>query len=718
MSTLRTLPGCAPFDDALAAQLQPHAASNSGYVNRLALADSPYLRQHADNPVNWHTWDDLPFAQARATDRPLFISIGYATCHWCHVMARESFADEAVAHALNAAMVSIKLDREVWPTVDAHYMSATQIISGHGGWPMSVFALPDGRPFFAATYFTRAQFLDLIARIDALWHNQRAQLEEQAARLESAIARHLNHPDATAPLAGDIRQHWRSELLQLQDRRHGGFAGAPKFPQEPWLQAAQQRAAFDRDVEAGNAVTQALHAMRLGGIHDHLGGGFHRYATDAAWRVPHFEKMLYNQAQLSLLYLRAWLLSGSTAFRSVCTTTLEYVLSDLRRPDGLFCSGSDADADGVEGLSFTWDAEQVRQALSAVEWRLACQMYGLDGAPELDGRHVLVRRGEPEDGAAVRALHERLRALRTQHPQPRVDDKAVTAWNAMTIKSLAEAGWLMQRRDWLQAAQESMQVLLKKMLHPERGLLRCRWHGDASAPATLSDHAWVLDALVSLYDGEADARWLDAAQRVHRLALQHHCDPQSGLMHNNRVQHDAPLALNNRSGADGATPSGNGQWLLACARLQRRGTIDLRTHIEQQTAALAAAANAHPLAHSTLLCALDVLEHGEISPLQHLPGHALSAHTQARQGALEVTLKTHGDARINAAELRLADTPDAEPLAGLSAADEHGLEIGTLRVADFACSELTRLTLRVTLCRERVCAPAATLTVLALPGLC
>ena len=433
-------------------------------MNRLAAETSPYLRQHAENPVDWYPWGDEAFAAARAGDRPILLSVGYASCHWCHVMAHESFEDAEVASLMNDRFVNVKVDREERPDVDAVYMEATQALTGQGGWPMPVFLDPDGRPFFAGTYFPRERrggmisFPELCERIGELWRSRRDDLEEQAGQLTAALGRSAQlDPGDGLPGAG-VLDDAVAQLARDHDPRGGGFGGAPKFPQAMSLDFLVGE--LDADLagapEAGApadelvaVVETSLDAMASGGIYDHVGGGFARYSVDPYWLVPHFEKMLYDNALLARAYLHGWQVSGEPFFARVCTETLDWALRELRQDEGGFASALDADSEGVEGRFYVWTPEQVRDALGIVAER-ALPHFGIAQGGNFEGASIPVRAtSDPENLAELKA---RLLAAREQRVRPGLDDKRLTAWNALMIAALADAGAAMERSDYLDAA--------------------------------------------------------------------------------------------------------------------------------------------------------------------------------------------------------------------------------------------------------------------------
>ena len=540
--------------------------------------DSPYLASHADNPVDWWQWGDDAFAEARRLDRPVFVSIGYAACHWCHVMAHESFEDPSVAAALNGAFVSIKVDREERPDVDALYMAATQLIAGQGGWPMSVFALPDGRPFFAGTYYPpvdrggQVGFARLVAAMADAWRTRRVDVEAQAADVERAIARELDVVDHLAPhLAAldlvAVRRRLRDELVTRVET-DGGFSGPPKFPRPAFVEALVE---FD-DADSRDAVARTLDAMARGGLYDHLAGGFARYSVDARWRVPHFEKMLSDQALLARAYLRAGAVFANAEWREVALETLRFVVRDLAVPGG-YAASLDADAGGVEGSHVTWTPSEVRAALRAegldalIEPALA--RWGITDVGDLDGRSVPhLGDGSPwATPGPLRAAAEALVRARAARPQPARDDKVILEWNAMFAGACLASG-----DGSLAATGLTLLHGLASTHHREGAWWRT---GAGRIHATAADLAWLTDAALDAFEHSGDDQWIVLADEVAAYLVTHHWD---GTVASSRepavggglyTSSDQVTDLSRRSKEifDGATPSATSVAVRALARL-------------------------------------------------------------------------------------------------------------------------------------------------------
>ena len=566
--------------------------------NRLADETSPYLLQHAENPVDWRPWGDDAWQTAREQDKPVLISIGYAACHWCHVMERESFEHEQIAALQNDLVVSIKVDREERPDIDEIYMDAQQLIHGHGGWPLNVFCTPDGKPFFGGTYFPpqgRAGmpgWPDVLQGVARAWREQRQQVEAQADQL----AQHLNltasavadfDAEAAIESPASIRSRAATALLQAADRTHGGFGGAPKFPQPFYLRLILQQAldptASNRN-DAARHLGLSLRQMAEGGIYDQLAGGFHRYAVDQIWLVPHFEKMLYDNALLIPLYLDASRLvrmahmDGDPFFAQIARETAEYLLNDLQTPDGAFFASTDADSEGEEGKYFVWTRDQLFDLLDPDDAETACRRWGVDLGGNFEGKSILHAAASVEDTAnwrnqsleQVEAALERARTTlleaRAKRIPPATDTKIIAAWNGMAIDALAQAGAVLDEPRFTAAARRAAQFILDQMRDPDGRLFRIHAGGRASVPAFLEDYAALADGLLSLYETTADERWFAEARRLIDDMCERFWDHDQGAFFT--VASDGErLIAQRKPSQDGATPSGNALAARALARL-------------------------------------------------------------------------------------------------------------------------------------------------------
>jgi len=554
--------------------------------NRLIHETSPYLLQHADNPVDWYPWGTEALEKARLEERPIFLSVGYAACHWCHVMAHESFEDPRIAELLNREFVPIKVDREERPDLDSIYMNALVAMTGQGGWPMSLFLTPDGEPFYAGTYFPPVprygmpSFGDVLMQLAAAWKNDREKIE----RIGRDVAQHLREstqwsvkPQALQPSA----IHQASETLVLSyDWEHGGWGNAPRFPQ-PMSIEFLLRQATRGDTAALQAAEHALTTMARGGMYDVVGGGFHRYSTDDDWLVPHFEKMLYDNALLSRAYLHAYRLTAKPFYRRIAEETLDFILREMAAPEGGFYSSLDADSEGEEGRYYLWTIDEIRSALADEKaFDLLQTAYNLPEQGNFDGRVILQRAvGDPELAvrfqipveqvpARMRELHNRLQKERARRVRPATDDKVLVAWNALAILSLAEAGFVLERSDYLSAAERAADFLLAA-LHPNARLLRSWRAGYARHDACLEDYAGLIVSLLELYRASPKVRWYAAAVELANEMLAHYADPQGGFFD---VRDDAdPLLARPKDIQDNATPSGNAQAAYALLLLEAYG---------------------------------------------------------------------------------------------------------------------------------------------------
>jgi uncharacterized protein YyaL (SSP411 family) len=543
----------------------------TAHTNHLAGETSPYLLQHAHNPVDWYPWGAEATNRARSEDRPILVSIGYAACHWCHVMERESFEDEATAALMNANFVCIKVDREERPDLDAIYMDAAQAMTGGGGWPLTAFLTPDGEPFFAGTYFPPEprhglpSFRQVLSGIAQAWTERRGEVATQGATIAAHIARAGQLSGSPEPLTDEITRAALSRLRQAFDVERGGFGGAPKFPQPMTLEFTLRCAV--RGLEpATQMVTTTLDRMADGGIYDHLGGGFARYSTDASWHVPHFEKMLYDNAQLARLYTRAWQVTRDDRYRRVASETLEYLLREMQHAEGGFFSSQDADSEGVEGKFFVWKWDE----LVALVGPAVASCLGATPAGNWEGTNVLWRPRTVIDVAAAHGLEAReleaevqdaLRTLfeiREERVRPATDDKILTAWNALAIGALAEAGRVFDEPAYVEAAVRCADFILTH-LRDERGRLLRSWrNGTAGRPGFADDQAVMASACLTLYETTFELRWFEEAMSLAGELLRLFRDEERGGFFQTASDAEG-LVLRPKELYDNATPSGNSE---------------------------------------------------------------------------------------------------------------------------------------------------------------
>jgi hypothetical protein len=608
-----------------------------GPPNRLARESSPYLLLHAHNPVDWHPWGEEAFDRARAEDKPIFLSVGYSTCYWCHVMERESFSDPAIAAQINAGFVPVKLDREERPDLDEIYMTATQLLAGQGGWPNSVFLTPDLAPFYAGTYYPpvdapgRPGFPRVLEAVREAWTERRASVLEQAQAVAKAIreqvvegARPHRPPPETVGAA-------EPALARRFDPERGGFGLAPKFPSPSNLFFLLDRAR-EGSTSAERMLVATLDAMARGGIHDQLAGGFHRYSTDASWRVPHFEKMLYDNAALASLYVEAAPLAPQAGFVRVARATLDFLLAELVGPEGGLLSAIDAETEGEEGAYYTWSAEELKRALAPDDHALLATVYGFDAQPDMEGsRHVLhLRQGiagaAAERGIAVEALLARIepgrRALlsaRSKRSRPLTDDKVLADWNGLAIAALARAGAQLSEPRYLEAASRCAGFVLSRLVDAETGVLQHVYRaGRSKVPALLDDYAFLLHGLLELHAATGAERWLREAERL--VAEQDRRLWDAGAGGYFAAGEDPRLLVRPKTAFDGATLSGNGQAALNLHALWlRTGATEFRERCERLVEAFGGAIEEAPLAHLTLLRAVARLEQPASAALPPAP---------------------------------------------------------------------------------------------------
>jgi uncharacterized protein len=588
-------------------------------VNRLADETSPYLRQHADNPVDWYPWGDAAFEKARAEDKPVMLSVGYSSCHWCHVMAHESFEDPAVADVMNRLFVNVKVDREERPDVDGIYMQSVQAMTGRGGWPMTVFLTPGGQPFFGGTYFPKEErqgmpgFVRVLEAVDEAWRSRRADLLEQAGKLTSVLERtaDLGAREAAGEPSTEILGRAYESVRAQYDPQFGGFGGAPKFPQAMTLDFLLRTYVRNEAPETLDMVRVTLDAMAAGGMYDQVGGGFHRYSTDAYWLVPHFEKMLYDQSLLTSAYLHSYLVTGAPRDRRVVEETVGYVLRDLRHAQGGFFSAEDADSDGVEGKFYLWSREEIER-IAADDAAEVIRYFGVTDAGNFEDPHTgyrgnilhIVDRGEEPPEAVRRAL-PKLFAARELRARPGLDDKVLVAWNALFLRVLAEAAAALERDDWMEAARVNARFLLTDLRRDGR-LLRSWQDGRVRHLAYSDDYAALLEALVTLAEVD-DVAWLADARWVADELLRLFHDAERGGFFTTGTDAES-LIVRPKEFQDNATPAENS---LAASGLLRLAALTGDARYEAPAAQilrlLAPVLSAHATAFAYLLGSLERL---------------------------------------------------------------------------------------------------------------
>jgi uncharacterized protein len=592
--------------------------------NRLAGETSPYLLQHSDNPVDWYPWGAEALSRARELDRPVLLSVGYSACHWCHVMERESFEDPDTASYMNEHFVNVKVDREERPDVDALYMEAVQAISGQGGWPMTVFLDPDGVPFYGGTYFPPDESrgmpsfrMVMEAVVDAFERRREEIVGRADATREQLGAVGRIEPDPETPEAAALEEALGA-LRDSADLERGGWGGAPKFPPASALELLLATRSREGGEAAEGVVEVTLDAMMAGGIHDQIGGGFARYSVDAHWLVPHFEKMLYDNALLARAYLHGWQALGHERWRRTCETTLDWMLREMRGPEGGFYSALDADSGGEEGRFYVWTPAEIREVLGE-DAEAVIELYGVTEAGNFEGANILHLPGGPASPAVRRlgretgdestaALDEARRALlaaRAKRVWPGLDDKRLTSWNALAIAALADAGAVLGRPDYLAAASACAEFALGELRDGEGRLLRTYKDGRAHLNAYLEDHAFLLEALLALYEASFEQRWYESARELAETTIARFGDPERGGFYATSADHEGLIARRKEIG-DHPIPSGNS---AAAMGLLRLAALSGERRYERQAEGVfrlfAGPAIRHPDAFAHLLRALD-----------------------------------------------------------------------------------------------------------------
>ena len=614
------------------------------YTNHLIDETSPYLLQHAHNPVNWRPWGPEALRLAKEQNKPIFLSIGYAACHWCHVMEHESFEDEEIARFLNEHFISIKVDREERPDLDAIYMNATILFTqGQGGWPMSVWLTPDGKPFYAGTYFPpqdsygRPGFQSVLDRVEQVWREKAAEVSDDAGKV-TEILRNLHIPAKEDILSRQAVSEAAHQMVRAFDLRNGGMgSGNNKFPPSMSMELLLREYSKGGDPPLLAAVQVTLEKMELGGIYDHLGGGIHRYSTDPEWLVPHFEKMLYDQALVSSVYLDGYQVTRRTDFREAARGIFDYVIRSLQSEEGGFYSTEDADSEGLEGKFYIWTVEEVEEALGEEEAQLFCAYYDVTQRGNWDhpgDAHVpggpknilrILRPGEAVAGefqVSPEELQRRLRAaraklfeVREKRVRPLLDDKILAAWNGLMIASLAKGFAVFQAEQspgaprYLDAAARAAGFVLRKM-RKEGRLLRSYRNGQARLMAYIDDYAFLIEGLIGLYEGTGSLAWLDEAERLMDAAIQYYWDEREGGFFFTAADHER-LIVRDKLSADSAIPSGNSVMVTNLLRLHLLlGRADLRDKAGVILSLFSGGVVRSPFGHERLLCALEAWHEG------------------------------------------------------------------------------------------------------------
>jgi len=614
------------------------------YTNRLILEDSPYLIQHAHNPVDWFPWGPEAFELARQHNKPIFLSIGYSTCHWCHVMERESFENPTIAGILNQHFIAIKVDRERRPDIDKTYMQAVTMIAGNGGWPMSSFLTTDGKPFFGGTYFPPKEFAHLLSRVNHVWLNEQKEIIEHSQKISEALASQSMRRAVAGKLSDVAVNDAINQALFNFDEQQGGFGRAPKFPQEPLLFLLLSEAERKNDKDALTVIETTLNAMSQGGIYDQVGGGFHRYATDNAWLVPHFEKMLYNQAHLARVYLRAWRLTGKPLYKRITTQTLDYVLRDMTSLEGAFYSATDADSDGDEGLFFLWTIEQIRNNLSEEDANFVIDLYGLTETGNFEHSNIL-HLPDSLDAIAqqqnttldeltkrVDKIRMKLYQAREKRNHPLRDTKILTSWNGMMVSALSEAGQVLDSPTYTQAAIKSAEFIWQHNRQSNGDLYRVHLEGSSSIAAQQQDYAYYAEGLLHLYDVTADQRWLKRGQAVIDIMLNHFWDDQIGGFYMSRKENQLTgLGRPLDTGTDNSIPSGSSVALRVLQMLNTRiASFDYAEHLNKLLSSFADRINQAPINYAYMLTGVRDFQQGELSATGYIARGGVRANVRQR----------------------------------------------------------------------------------------
>ena len=588
--------------------------------NKLITEKSPYLLQHAHNPVEWYPWGEEAFDKAKSEDKPIFLSIGYSTCHWCHVMAHESFEDSSVAKIMNETFVSIKVDREERPDIDKIYMTVCQLMTGSGGWPLTIVMTPDKKPFFAGTYFPkesrfgRIGIIDLIKRIDSLWKNERKQLLDSSEKIIFAL-QDVNSESPGSSLTKSVLNSTYSQLSARFDKKNGGFGTAPKFPTPHNLLFILRYWKRTGDEKALIMVEKTLKQMRMGGIYDQIGFGFHRYSTDSDWLVPHFEKMLYDQALLTLAYLETYQATNKKEYANTAEEIMMYVLRDMTSPEGAFYSAEDADSEGEEGKFYVWSKKEIEEILGADKAESFSKLYNvnvdgnfLDEATKIKtGKNILhLQFGSTNtSNFDVESARKQIFDVREKRIRPHKDDKVLTDWNGLMIAAFAKAGYILNEPKYIQVAEKAVNFILNQMKNSDGRLLHRYRDGGADIPAFLDDYAFLIWGLINLYEATFDTLYLKKSVELTEEQLELFWDNLIGAFFFTAVDAES-LITRQKETYDGAIPSGNSVAMLNLLRLaQLTGNDNYEKKADYLGRVFAENVRANPVAHSLMMVAVD-----------------------------------------------------------------------------------------------------------------
>ncbi len=609
------------------------------FVNHLILASSPYLLQHAHNPVNWYEFSDQAFNKAKRENKLVFISIGYATCHWCHVMEEESFDDIEVAAFLNQYFIAIKVDREIHPDIDATYMGVSQLLNGSGGWPLNAVLLPDGKAFFAGTYFPKQQLLNILVQVQNLWNNKPNELSKQAKKINQILTQPKTNNHHT--INDNIVSKSIKTMLEDFDELQGGFGQAPKFPHESMLLLLIDEQRRNPEADKLNAITTTLDAMASGGLYDVVGGGFHRYSTDNAWLVPHFEKMLYNQAQLSLVYTRAYALTRKPLYKRISKQTLNYTLAEMQNTDGGFFSATDADSQGQEGLFFVWSIDELNTVFNQQELAQFRQWFDLSSNTDFEGNHIIrfkdINNFNPKDDKAINALLTKLYQIRNKRMPPLTDNKILLSWNALMVRSLLEAGAVFNEEKYTQLG-INLAHYLHTYFNKNNQLYRVLINSKLGTLALFEDYAYLSSAYLSVFDQTNDKKWLDRVVSLVHIMNEKFWDKQYyGFNISNNTDY---LNANQKEGFDGAMPSTNAMVYEVLTKLNNRiNTSNFKQQAIQLLAAFATQINQNPSAYASFILGINNQLNGELASVQTIYDGRIRVHSGFYNNQLLINLE-------------------------------------------------------------------------------
>ncbi|BBB22451.1 conserved hypothetical protein [Abyssogena phaseoliformis symbiont OG214] len=617
------------------------------FVNHLILTSSPYLLQHAHNPVNWYEFSDEAFDKAKHENKPIFISIGYATCHWCHVMEEESFDDIEVAAFLNQHFIAIKVDREIRPDIDSAYMNVSQLLNGSGGWPLNAILLPNGKAFFAGTYFPKQQLLNILTQVQNLWENKADELNKQANKISQmldqlkAMSRHV--------VDDNIVIKSIKAILEDFDELEGGFGQAPKFPHESMLLLLIDEQRRNPSADKLNAITTTLDTMASGGLYDIVGGGFHRYSTDNAWLVPHFEKMLYNQAQLSLVYTRAYALTKKPLYKHISKQTLNYTLAEMQETSGGFFSATDADSQGEEGIFFVWSIDELSTVFNQQELTQFKQWFDLSSNTDFEGNHIIrfknINDVNLEDDKAIDALLNKLYQIRNKRVLPLTDNKILLSWNALMARSLLEAGAVFNEKKYTQLG-INLTDYLHTYFNKNNQLYRVLIGSKLGTPALFEDYAYLSSAYLSAFDQTNDKKWLDRVISLVNVMNEKFWDKQRhGFNISNNTKY---LSTNQKEGFDGAIPSTNATAYEVLTKLSNRiNTDDFKQQAAQLLSVFAKQINQNPSGHTSFILGVNNQLNGELNPIQTIYNGRIRVHSRFHNNQLLINLELQSLWHIN-----------------------------------------------------------------------